>query len=813
MKIFKNLDKATIERQVEDIYNEAISKAFGAKHFEYPFACDGYCEFKIRENTHRLLIEYKFDEDLSGATGRSKILAQVLFYLKKFEVAGKPLPNVVFMADRNECFVIHTNSIFKYLDFDGVDWDKAPSHAYTNIDLVLALSEDKDITPFVFDITEDFDFDNVVEKIKSMASGTVRRIRITEHNVDEVFNVFMLKVLTEKNYPTNDAVALFFNVVTGCEDTYLHPTRKNALVSNGKNIRVNGKNFEAFCLHFSTNCSPREKARLASISDRLIEDTNRRKKGEFYTPTVWVDESHRRIASAWGDDWKEKFVVWDPACGSMNLTRDYTFSNLYASTLENGELEIAKNCNIGASKFQFDFLNDELKRVSEGGKVPDSLIDALEAGGPIIFFMNPPYATANNMGATGTSKGSICKTAVNTRMLTDKIGNAAQNLYAQFLYRIMEIKKQYQIADVRLAFFCNPNYMTGGAFEKFRKVFLTTFKFESGMLFNAGHFADTASRWGINFSLWSSSETTDKNAFIHDLVDLDDCIKIIGTKALYNLDDKQNINEWVREPIKGLKTFDEPNMMSAIKVRDSNSITYGKNIQNHFGYYVSAGINVCCNSQNVGIFSSAFGIGHGCGINKDNFDRCCTAFAARRLIECSWINNQDMYAIPNESHPEYKQFVDDALIYSLFESKSQQSSLRNIEYKGKTWNIVNQFTFCSMKDIAEWSDEVGLDETYNEASSMKDSYMMERLKTANLSDEAKAVLEMARDLVKKSMKLRQMFDDEHPEYQIKRADASRYQIKGMLKEYMPEELKTFRETFKKLADKMRLAVYTLGFLR
>ena len=44
-------------------------------------------------------------------------------------------------------------------------------------------------------------------------------------------------------------------------------------------------------------------------------------------------------------------------------------------------------------------------------------------------------------------------------------------------------------------------------------------------------------------------------------------------------------------------------------------------------------------------------------------------------------------------------------------------------------------------------------------------------------------------------------------------DAGWYQVKAILKEYMPEELKNFRELTKKLADRMRPAVYGLGFLR
>lgn len=44
-KLAKALESASIERQVEDAYNEALKKAFPDTRIEYPFACDGYCEF------------------------------------------------------------------------------------------------------------------------------------------------------------------------------------------------------------------------------------------------------------------------------------------------------------------------------------------------------------------------------------------------------------------------------------------------------------------------------------------------------------------------------------------------------------------------------------------------------------------------------------------------------------------------------------------------------------------------------------------------------------------------------------------------
>ena len=41
--------------------------------------------------------------------------------------------------------------------------------------------------------------------------------------------------------------------------------------------------------------------RFSEISDRLIEDTNRRNKGEFYTPTLFVDYAHDMISKEFGE--------------------------------------------------------------------------------------------------------------------------------------------------------------------------------------------------------------------------------------------------------------------------------------------------------------------------------------------------------------------------------------------------------------------------------------------------------------------------------------------------------------------------------
>ena len=81
------------------------------------------------------------------------------------------------------------------------------------------------------------------------------------------------------------------------------------------------------------------------------------------------------------------------------------------------------------------------------------------------------------------------------------------------------------------------------------------------------------------------------------------------------------------------------------------------------------------------------------------------------------------------------------------------------------------------------------------------------------SKESMNVLNKANEMVWKSFKYRELFNEEHPEYQILNADIGYYQLKALYKEYMKEDLEEFKKLYKVLADKMRPMVYELGFLR
>ena len=640
-----------------------------------------------------------------------------------------------------------------------------------------------------------------------------------EHNLSKIFDHFCENVLKRKTKLSgHDMVEIFMGVIGDKMNYFQHPSSPNILVCKGRNVNMDGNAFKSFLEYFDRNYTPQETMCLNGIADRLIVDADRRNSGDFWTPTKFVDYAHDMISKKLGEDWKEKYVVWDNCCGSLNLTRDYKFGELYCSTLYQSELNIGADYNPEATKFQFDFLNDEIVSKNSllgvyNDKLPKGLKDALINNKPIVFFINPPYATAGIKGEN--SKKGVAKTMVNSVMLSDKIGASSQNLYAQFLYRILMIKREFNLTNCHIALFTPTLFLTGPSYAKFRKVFLNEFSFDDAIQFKASHFADCSDRWGISFSIWHNGETFEKNNFNYTLIDNENGeIVEVGNKVIYNIDGLKTANDWCKEPIKGLKTFETINLKSAITTRENGQIR-GKNFDKSFGYISISGNNVNTNTQNVSLFSATYasGGGGGCGINTDNFDRCTALFSARKLIEKNWVNSKDEYLAPNTEHPAYNEFVNDSLIYSLFHSSSNQSSLRNVDYKGKKWDIKNEFFWLSNKEIENLSNTNGFTQTYNDARTSKERYVYNKLQTITLSPEAQDVLDKASDIVRNTFKYRELFNQEHPEYQIMNWDCGWYQIKALAKEYTKSDYKEFVKLYKKLADKMRPMVYTLGFLK
>ena len=486
-----DLYMAINEKDVENIYRHAFMTKFKDMEITSPFGCDGFGVSK--SNKLRVLFEFKNDLELTNKTELSKVLAQSIYYIKKFYNEGIIPPSTIFIGDRNECVALHVNDVIKYLDMD-LDWSIAPSSAHRNAQLMMELIKNEDIKPFVF--TSD-DFTQCVDKVKDLTDKVQRKVLVTQKNITEVFRYFEDKVLGKRvKLNTNEKANLFVQMLVNKDDNYLHPVKRRKMVvtkSFGEVTIQSREGFESFFAHFASSYSPSQKDKLAAVVDRIVEDTTRRKQGEFFTPAIWVDKAHEYIASVYGENWKEEYVVWDPAWGTGNLTRDYKFGELYVSTLNQSDIDTADQMgyNPEATKFQYDFLNDDHE------KLPEGLRKAIEEGRQIIVLMNPPYGTANDGAAKGATKKGLSDTVVGNLMSDDNMGKSRQQLYNQFIYKLVKDM------SVNICMFTPPLYLSGPSSKKLREVIFDSMEFEKGFLMDSSNFADVKS-WGLSFSILSS---------------------------------------------------------------------------------------------------------------------------------------------------------------------------------------------------------------------------------------------------------------------------------------------------------------------
>lgn len=797
---------------VSAVYSSLFSAIFKTEPTRV-HGCDGYWPLPedMGGGQSFMLVEYKFGRELKRKVELAGVLAQCTYYIRKFVEGGAAVPKVVCAADENEAVLLSGEVLWKTVGGSS-GYAHAPSSADRDEALMRALMDSNYIDNlFVFDMGANCDAEGFVQTIRNIACAGVDDvpIEVNGHNIDKVWTMFNEVVFGKgRGGAANERVSVFVHYITNHDD-FIVDAKGGRFSLDGKTYKVSDpKRFNAFRRHFGYVRSVRRKEELRATCDRFIEDLNRRRKGEFYTPTAFVDYAHRMIGREFGENWRDEFVVWDCAWGTGNLTRDYRFKELYCSTLEQAELDIARSVNPEAVKFRFDFLNDSFEALPEG------LQRAFREGRKVLFFINPPYASAGAGSGKGTNKVGMTKTLVNEQMVKEKIGKSVQNLYGQFLYRILKLKSVNP--NINLAVFCPSLFLTGGSWSGFRKVFFKSFGYVSGVQFQASHFSDVATKWGIMFSMWDTNTQEKRVDFPCVCVDVDETGEIVALtgKTVYNVDGKETGADWVKAPVKGVKGEDAPQMKSALAWRENGQLC-GLLAQNALGYYHNCSNNVEKGAQDVYIVSSCAAHAHGCSILPQNFDRVVANFAARKLIDCNWMNSKDEYMVPNVEDSRYAEYQKDSIVFSLFNTASNQSSLRGITYKDKVWDIRNEFFWMGRARVMDLADEAGFEELYNDAKRSGERFAFKRLRELELSPEAKDVLDRATHIVERTMEYRKDIHDAHPEWHLNAWDAGWYQVRRLASElpFLKDEMDGFKESFKALADKMRPMVYDLGFLK
>ncbi|WP_243892510.1 hypothetical protein [Schleiferilactobacillus harbinensis] len=867
-ELFKGLHTAVDEKDVENAWRYIFKRYFITKDkthtmaFTSPYQTDGFIaadEAGTLIFALRLLMEFKDGTDLTKRHDRARIMAQVVHYMHMFKKDGKNLPTVIVGADENQAFTVMASNFYKFVDRD-YNWGVAPSSAWLkDPELMLDLQDDANLAvyPFKFDASSAndryeslLDLFDAIESMTQENGSKVYKVPVSPATILGIFDeYYRIAFPRPEEVSADQAVNLFLQMLIPqgqSSDYYFMPTNRNLFhLPHDKKVPVNGRDLETFFNHYDRNLSPTEIDKLKEIADRLIEAETRRFKGDFWTPPIWSYRADELLQQAFGRDYKETSLVWDCAAGVRNLTRDFHYKDLYISTYHESEIYLGDGYNPEAqAAFQYDFLNDDVDLgaadVAEPvkWKLPKKLLIALKeaskTGKRVIFYTNPPYGTATEVKADGSAKAGISVNKMNILMKADGYGKSAQQLYAQFFVRILKIIDDFRLTNVGIGFFTKPRFFAGGDYWKdFNDRFFARFHLVYGNMFTSNEFSDTAGNWPVTFSVYalndSQKDKTDSSDMqvtlsveetaLKNSTDKKVVIKQIAIHQMRCIYKPKALSNWARASIQDAPemTAPYPQLSSAMSVSKGQS-PRGRLVVGSLGYMVSNSNNVGEGINNGGVWivtGSAYKA-NGFNVMPSNFDRAVVNFAARRSPDATWVNDQDNYLYPNTKGSLYLEFVNDALIYSLFDNASYQAAYRDSRWSNTTvpgrW--ANQWFWLSKDKVIEAADAYSLAEVYQDTRGDTDRFVSRKIQKVKdeLSPEALNVLNAATQVWYDTLPYREAMNEDEPSLYLTAWDAGWFQVKKVNDKYPSKHYREFRDAFKKLKAKTATATYDLGML-
>lgn len=797
------------ESKVQQVYDLMFESLFNTKTLRV-LKCD--CYFDNGQVVG--LCEYKYDLNMASKLELSKVIAQVVFYYKRIiECSKYATPNFIFIGDRNESMFFPAKNLTGFLDIEGVDYSVAPSSAGEQMELVKAIMNDDELHgSYMIVNPSECEFSYIRNKAEAIARGGVYRIPVNERTINRAFDNFM-KCVSDVDLDSNELVSTFLDAIRTPEKV----SYANGMIAVPGHMPVKvDHRMGGFLAYFDKPKTDSESIELTRLYDTLVKDVDRRKKGFFITPRVWVNLAHQYLGKVLGDNWEmnPNYVVFDCCAGTKALTRDYRFANLYLSTLEPGEFKATEDLSPEAKEtFIFDWLNDPLN------KIPSSLYNELKElrrhpEKKLVFLVNPPYGQSNGQFNGNKTMKDSTKSMIQLEMIDNGLGCKGSDLFIQFNYRMAKLAEEFKLKNGQLVIgtFNNSTWMNGIGSVKFLNWYVERMNFNCGFMFNASEFQGCSDSWGIAFSTFINHDGGNESKFFkHDLYENNDGeVKNIGEKTFVSPIGKMTMDKWIDEPItkESIKTLSIGS--DGIQVYSSKAKTRSSIVDGAFGSIVSFG-NMTQNGF-AAIRSGAMWSGNDHSTTNENFERSSIAYCCRNLIKTNWIIDKDNYFAPTseiESSTEFKSWARDCVIYSCF---SYQTSIEG-EIDGEHYDFKNHY--CPFKK-SEILAIRGTKLMMNESEEVP--YVVANGYTTNMSKEAEDVINKYKNLLIALEPFRKEFMKNHNSLMLERWDAGIVQYKGtkkigfFAKEYAKKEYDEFISAYKKLGDKIRPGIYNFGFL-
>jgi len=834
------------------------------------------------------LFEFKVQGKKQPQTLCAKALLQCIFYQRQMssklpDEAAQLKVFVVATEKRIWCFPVEM--VLKHSE-KVVDWKIAPAKAFEgNKDAYKALKEDLctgDLQGYYSNIwmiaDGAFTLDSVRHDIIACAQGQRFRPPVDETNVFLWFKKFCEYVLlttADKEPPmtyggSDEKVQLakakfeqwekdirrqvmaFFaclkahNIDQICRGGKLLCRVAEETI---KEVKIPSKQRLQTFLNSFRRVGITARGKIAASADDFLKKTLSRKfRGDFYTPSLWVDQACEVLDTCF-PEWKTA-LVWDASCGTGNLTADRQLPFLVQTTLFDEDVSIlrARGTNRGAiAQQKFDFL--------KGMSCPEPVVRVVSETDDIsgiVFLNNPPFKTGANLDAHGESKKTkgVSMTGVGQLMKETKFN--AQQVYNHFLYKITHLASEWvkeipPNKPIYNAIFLPTNAFCGSQDYKFLDYYFKKWEFQQGFTFPMSEFRGTKGKEvSVCFTLWRFGAPTASKSLALTLMNKSKGVAtLLGSVPTYYGPREDFLNMWWKEK------YDKKQMVDCLPL--SNAMTVdergGKSIlrqlpKGAIGYFASGSPTIKENNQQVYILSSARGNKHGAplvrtrvlsGPNHWSMLKAFAAFFVRRAVTPGPSLMWKVGHVVNR-HPkvrfdstEFIKWAVNCAVFACFDGKSSQAATRNVKYRNATYDMHNEFFFLSVEEMRELAKRHEFGELADDIEFHGDErflYKFLRDNKEELLPEARAVLEAAKKLWHSTFPLRKetqhiLVKDGSQEKKnipahLECWDAGWYQIRRMLDKHNDPELDEMKDELLNAMDvlKERLwnGIFSFGFL-
>ncbi len=538
--------------------------------------------------------------------------------------------------------------------------------------------------------------------------------------------------------------------------------------------------------------------------DRMTEEEQRRRTGEFYTPIEFAEVALKYLQDTLGDWWlDENFRLWDMAAGSGNLEWELdseAWPKCYISTLLEDDAAYCANAFPGATVFQYDYLNDDVEFIANpqaagSPKMPKNLVEDLK--NPKIkwlIFINPPYATASNKSRDKDkiNKDAVSFTAIQKLMTAENFGEASRELFAQFLYRI---SREFKDRKAWLGMFSKIKYINANNDQKLRDSFFK-YKYERGFIFSSKNFQGCKGEFPVGFLIWNLAANIplESQQIVLDVFN-EQTVKF-AKKNVSAVNREEFLSKWIERP-PATKKF--PPLSNAITVAAQNKDRRDRIAENFLASLMVKG-NDFLNQNGTALLSGPYVSAGGMSITPENFAQCLIVHAVHKIPKATWLNDRDQFMQPTGELSA--EFICDAVVWSLFAPSNQTASLRNVEYEGQIYQLKNNLFPFLLEEVRSWKCSVP-------EIAQKKSLAWLAEHAAEISAEARAVLEAGKAIYKYFYENMRVLHYES--MKIEDWDVGWYQVRMLAKDKRLTE--KLQAALKILSEKLLPQIYSLGFLR